>query len=226
VSDSADRPSGSPRREFDTRRGRDLKLGRLADHGAARYQFRVKGDPSYYVKLLTREGERTYWGKDLERAIMEAATNPKIGDLVGLRRVTREAVIVTSRQRDAAGRVTSQEERHAHRTRWVVEKVTFFAERARMARRVRDEQADMRESVRAHPELKSTFLSFRAAEEFATKTIPNAQDRERFLDLIRGAMASSIQKGEPLPTTSLRNRSPAPAAAPTAPTPKREDPTR
>lgn len=226
MSDSPGRLPGSPRRESDARRGRDLELGRLQDHGAARYQFRVKSDPSYYVKLLTRDGERTYWGKDLERAITEGSTRPKIGDLVGLRRVTREAVTVTSRQRDAQGRVISQQERHAHRTRWVVEKVSFFAERVKMARRVRDEQADLRESVRAHPELKSTFLSFRAAQEFAAKTIPDAQDRERFLELIRGAMASSIHKGEPLPTTSLRNRAPEPPAAQTAPTPKREDPTR
>jgi hypothetical protein len=39
-------------------------------------------------------------------------------------------------------------------------------------------------------------------------------------------MATSIHKGEPLPTTSLRNRTPEPAAASTAPTPKQEDPTR
>lgn len=224
--DSRDRPAGSPRRGPGARRGRDLELGRLQDHGAARYQFRAKADPSYYVKLLTRDGERTVWGKDLERAITEGTTRPKIGDLVGLRRVTREAVTVTSRQRDAEGRIISQEARHAHRTRWVVEKVSFFAERVKMARRVRDEQADLRESVRAHPELKSTFLSFRAAQEFAAKTIPDAQDRERFLDLIRGAMANSIHKGEPLPTTSLRSRSSDPAAAPTPPDRKRDDPVR
>jgi hypothetical protein len=88
-----------------------------------------------------------------------------------------------------------------------VEKVAFFAERARMARRLRDEQADVRQSVRAHPELKSTFLSQRAAEEFAAQRIADPQDRERFLELVRGAMATSIRKGEPLPSTSLRDRS-------------------
>ena len=107
----------------------------------------------------------------------------------------------------------------------MVEKVSFFAKRAQMARRLRDEQADVRESVRAHPELKSTFLTVRAAEEYAAKTIASPQDRERFLELIRGAIASSIHKGEPLPTTSLRNRtSEAPAVK--RRDPKREDPTR
>jgi hypothetical protein len=227
VADSDDRfDAGSRRRELNPRRGGQLLIGRLNDHGPANYQFRAKEDPSYYVKLLTSRGERILWGRDLERAVAEGETRPKIGDLIGARRIAREAVTVTSRQRDAEGRVIAQEERHAHRTRWVVEKVTFFAERARMARRLRDEQADVRESVRAHPELKSTFLSVRAAEEFAAKRISNPEDRERFLDLVRGAMAGSIRKGEPLPSTSLRTRSQEPPGPPRPGTPKREDPTR
>jgi hypothetical protein len=218
--------AGSPRREINPRRGVQLLIGRLKEHGPANYQFRAKEDPSYYVKLLTSRGERILWGRDLERAVTEGETRPRVGDLIGARRIAREAITVTSRQRDAEGRVVAQEERYAHRTRWVVEKVTFFAERARMARRLRDEQADVREAVRAHPELKSTFLSVRAAEEFAAKRISNPEDRERFLELVRGAMASSIHKGEPLPSTSLRSRPQVPSALPTPGAPKREDPTR
>jgi hypothetical protein len=225
VADSDDRlDAGSRRRELNPRRGGQLLIGRLKDHGPASYQFRAKEDPSYYVKLLTSRGERILWGKDLERAVTVGETRPKVGDLIGARRIAREAVTVTSRQRDADGRVIAQEERHAHRTRWVVEKVTFFAERARMARRLRDEQADIRESVRAHPELKSTFLSVRAAEEFAAKRISNPEDRQRFLELVRGAMAGSIRKGEPLPSTSLRSQES--SGPPTPGTPKRDDPTR
>ena len=207
------------------RRTEKLLIGRLKDHGIANYQFRTKQDPSYYVKLLTRSGERTLWGKDLQRALLEGETRPQVGELIGVRRIAREAVTITSRERDAEGRVIAQQERHAHRTRWVVETVSFFAERARMARRLRDEQADVRESVRAHPELKSTFLTVRAAEEYAAKTIANPEDRERFLQLIRGAIASSIHKGEPLPSTSLRDRT---TEIPTLKRrdPKREDPTR
>jgi hypothetical protein len=214
------------RRELNPRRTAELLIGRMTDHGRANYQFRSNDDPSYYVKLLTTRGEKTLWGKDLERAIQEGETQPKTGDLVGARRIRRESVTVTTRQRDSEGRVIAQEERHAHRTRWVVEKVTFFAERARLARRLRDAQADVRESVRAHPELKSTFLSVRAAEEFAASRISNSEDRQRFLELVRGAIASSIRKGEPLPSTALRNRTQEPAATPRARDPKREDPTR
>jgi hypothetical protein len=227
VPNSDDRfDAGSRRRELNPRRGGQLLIGRLKEHGPANYQFRAKEDPSYYMKLLTSRGDRILWGKDLQRAVTEGETRPKIGDLIGARRIAREAVTVTSRQRDPEGRVIAQEERHAHRTRWVVEKVSFFAERARMARRLRDEQADVRESVRAHPELKSTFLSVRAAEEFAAKRISNPEDRERFLELVRGAMAGSIRKGEPLPSTSLRTRSQELSGPPRPDTRKREDPTR
>lgn len=220
------RDTQSRRRELDSRLAAEPVIGRMTDHGRANYQFRSNEDASYYVKLLTSRGEKTLWGKDLERAIREGETLPKTGDLVGARRIRREAVTITARKRDSEGRVIAQEERHAHRTRWVVEKVTFFAERARLARRLRDEQVDVRESVRAHPELKSIFLSVRAAEEFAASRISNSQDRQRFLELVRGAIAKSIRKGEPLPSTALRNRTEDPVITPRARDSKREDPTR
>jgi hypothetical protein len=218
---------GLNRRDLSTRRGGQLLIGRLKDHGSANYQFRAREDPSYYVKLLTSRGERTLWGKDLERAIKEGETQPRAGDLIGARRIRREAVTVTKRERDPEGRILSQEEHHAHRTRWVVEKVSFFAERARLARRLRDEQTDVRAAVRERPELRSTFLSVRAAEEFAARRIADPKDRERFLELVKGAMASSIQKGEPLPSVSLR-RSPGKDAppAPSSSDRRREEPTR
>lgn len=221
------RPAGNVARRADLTRRRSgaLLVGRLKEHGQANYQFRANQDASYYLKLLTSRGERTLWGKDLERALRDADTQPRIGDLVGARRAGREAVTVTARRRDAEGRIVSQDEHHAHRTSWVVEKVKFFADRAKLARRVRDEQADVRESVRAHPELKSAFLSVRAAEEFAAQRIADPKDRERFLELVRGALAGSIQKGEPLPSVRLRDQSrePAPAKAPDR---KRDGPVR
>ncbi len=201
--DAADGRSG-------TRRLGELVIGRLAAHGEANYQFRSGEDPSYYLRLLTSQGEKVLWGKDLARAVRDGETQPKTGDLVGARRVAREAVTLVSRQRDADGSVVRQQEQLAHRTRWVVEKVTFFAERSRLARQVREDHIDVREAVRAHPELKSTFLSVRAAEEFAKQSIQNPKDRAKFLELVKGALAGSIQKGEPLPGVNLRKQKEAP----------------
>jgi hypothetical protein len=208
-------------KQFTSRRAGELLIGRLKDHGAANYQFRAKEDPSYYLRVITSRGERTLWGKDLARAIIEGQTKPEKGDLIGARRIRRESVTITTRATDQDGAVTTTEQR-GYRTRWVVEKVQFFAERARLARRLRDEQLDIKESVREHPELKSTFLSIRAAEEFAAARIKDPKDRERFLGLVKGAMVGSIRKGEPLPAVRLRDpESKAPATSP-----KREEPTR
>jgi hypothetical protein len=220
----------APRQNRDSTRpsrGGQLLIGRLTEHGRAHYQFRAGEDLSYYLKLLTSQGERVLWGKDLERALATGETKPRVGDLVGARRVARRAVTITTRERDAQGRVLRQEEHHAHRTRWVVEKVKFFAERARIARQLREEQLDVREAVRAHPELKSTFLSIRAAEAFADQRIADPKDRERFLELVRGAMAGSIRKGAPLPSVKLQDSRAHSGRTPTKLVPtKREEPTR
>lgn len=220
-------PWGTTTREFRPTRGGTLLIGRLVEHGAAPYQFRTDENLSYYVKILSSGGPKTLWGKDLARALESGETRPKVGDLIGARRSGREAVTVTARRRSPEGRVILQESQHAHRTRWVVETVQFFAHRARLARRLRDEQRDVRETVREHPELKSTFLSVRAAEDFAARRIADPKDRERFLALMREAMAASIQKGEPLPTIPLRSRSQTqdwPTAIPKPP--QRDEPAR
>jgi hypothetical protein len=218
--------SRSVTRETRPTRGGSLLIGRLTEHGRANYQFRTDENPSYYVKLLTSRGAKTLWGKDLERALASGETRPKVGDLIGARRVAREAVTVVARRRVAGGRIVTEEAHHAHRTRWVVEKVKFFAERARLARRLRDEQADVRETVRAHPELKSSFLSVRAAQEFAARRIADPKDRERFISLMREAMAASIHKGEPLPEVRMRDPSRAEEVTKMPRTIRPDDPTR
>lgn len=184
-----------------------LTVGRLVEHGPANYQFRESESPSYFLRVITITGERVLWGKDLERAIKEAQSKPKIGDQIAARPVKSESVTIMERRRDADGRVVSQSEKHARRNQWVVEKAKFYADRQRLARRLRDSQLEARETVREHPELKSTFLSIQAAQEFANQRIKNPEDRERFLVQLRAVMSASIQKGEPLPEVRLRERS-------------------
>jgi|SRR5579859_4102383 len=190
------------------RRDEQIVVGRFREHGRAPYQFRNREDPSYYVKILTNRGERILWGKDLERAIAQSATRIKVGDLIGARRIGGKTVAITTRQRDAEGRMV-ESTRPARRHRWVVEKVQFFAERAKLARRVRDDQIDARKEVARRPELVSTFLSLRGAQGIAERRIADPKDRERFLALVREAMANSIKKGEPLPAVRIRDESPA-----------------
>src|SRR5258708_32412411 len=139
------------------RRDEPIVVGRFQEHGTAPYQFLAREDPSYYLKILTNRGERILWGKDLERAIAQSATHIKVGDVIGARRIGAEIVAVSTRQRDAEGQMR-ESTRPARRHRWVVEKVPFFAERAKLARRVRDDQIDARKEVDRRPGLVSTCL--------------------------------------------------------------------
>jgi hypothetical protein len=201
-------------------------VGRLQEHGRAPYLFRAGEDLSYYVRIITTGGVKTLWGKDLERAIRSGVTKPQPGDMIGARRTVREAVTLVDRQRDRQGNVKAQSEHHAHRFRWEVEKLQFFADRARRARLARDAQMTTREAVRRQPELRSTFLSLRAAEQLAERRIANPQDREKFLSMVREAMDASTQRGEPIPDIPLRQKKQSDRPIPAPRKRTREDPTR
>jgi putative DNA primase/helicase len=169
-----------------------LIVGRLVEHGPARYQFREDQALSYFMKLQTERGSRVLWGKDLPRALTSSQTKVAVGDVVGARRVGRESVTVLNQQRDAEGRVVSRHEQQAHRNQWVVEKTRFFTERARVARQLRDGQLDARETLRVAPELKDTFTTLHAAAELAAAKIQHPEDREKFMDLLRERLAQPV----------------------------------
>ena len=192
------------------RRGGELVVGRLVAHGAANYEFRADQAPSYYLKLLTNRGERVIWGKGLQSALETSPARPKLGDVIGAQRTGRTPVQVNSQDK--------------FKTVWEIDTPAVFVARARRARLIRDGQTDAREAVRAHPELKSTFLSLRSAEELAAQRIANPKDREKFLSLVREAIAGSIKRGEPLPEVRLRDRDK--ESPPTSAVPKPDDPTR
>lgn len=208
------------------RLGRTI-AGRLEAHGRADYGFQADTTPSYYLKVLTNSGLKTLWGVDLERALLASATQPKLGDQIGARRVGREAVTLVDRTRPADVHV--HPERRVYRARWEVEKIGFLVERAQRARLVRDAQLDARAASRSHPELRSAFLSLRAAEEVAARRIKDPRDRERFLSLLREAIGESVRRGEPLPDVRLRKQS-ATAREEASPAPRtereRDEPTR
>jgi hypothetical protein len=182
-----------------------LIVGRLASHGAANYQFRADQSPSYYLKVVTNRSVEVLWGKDLARALSASRAQPKIGSVIGVRRSGYDTITIPER-RDDAGRVT-ETRRLVQRNRWIIESPEFFTERARLARRVRDAQQDARSAVKNHPELASTYLSLRGAQEIADRRIKDPQDRERFVALVREAIARSINYGAPLPTVELRDPS-------------------
>jgi len=196
-------------------------------HGRAPYQNRPDQDLSYFVRILTNRGkQRTFWGKDLDRAVNQGETRPKIGDLIGVRRIAREPITRMETQRDAQGRVIDEAERQGFRARWQVETVQFFSERARRARLVRDAQVDVSRAVRADPALRSSFMSIGTAEKYAAQTFKDPHERERFMTHLREVLAGSIHRGEPVPDVRMRDRQQTPERQPAAPPKRRDEPTR
>jgi hypothetical protein len=179
--------------------------GKLVEHGRDTYRHAPKEEPSYFVRIETREGRREIWGKDLERAITQSLTQPQVGDEVVLQKTGRDLVTVKRMDWDDKGRLTGQKDVETHRNRWVIEKTDFFAERAQAAQVVRDSTIDPRTAVREHPELAGTYLNLRAAE-LAAERLRDPEDRRRFVALLRSALADEIERGEPLQPVRLRER--------------------
>ena len=192
------------------RAGRELIVGRLVDHGRENYRFDPHEPMSYFVEIKTREGKRTIWGKDLERAMAQSLTQPQVGEEIALRKTGAESVTVHRRERDEAGRVIAERDMGAQRNRWAVEKREFFEARAAAAEVVRNPVIDRRRVARSHPELVGTLLQLRAAE-LAARKIRDPEDQKKFVEMVRGALADSVERGDPLQPVRLRDR---PARAP------------
>ena len=71
---------------------------------------------------------------------------------------------------------------------------------------MRNPSVGAREAVRDHPELAGTYLYLKAAEEVARQKIRDPQDQRRFVETVRGALADSVARGDPLAAVRLRDR--------------------
>jgi hypothetical protein len=183
---------------------RERIVGRLLDHGKDAYRHDPNEDPSYFVRLQTREGPREIWGKDIERAVAKSLTQPQRGEEVVLQRTGRDAVTVQRPEKDAEGNLQPKAV-EVFRNRWVIEKREFFEQRAAAAQIVRNERIAPREAVREHPELAGTYLNLRAAD-LAARGLRDPQDQRRFVAQVRRALADDIERGEPLQPVRLRGR--------------------
>lgn len=96
--------------------GHRIESGKLVEHGPAKYKFDPDEKDSYYVKLDTGKGEKTVWGKDLERAI--TAGKFKQGDPVSLEFKGAKDVVVDANIRDKAGKVVGTQPVEAQLNKW------------------------------------------------------------------------------------------------------------
>jgi putative DNA primase/helicase len=185
-----------------------VQAGRLVDHGTANYQFDRHAALSYFVKLETPEGERTLWGKDLERALERSLSRASIGQEVVVRQLGAKPVTIIRPIRDEAGRIIERAEVQTHLNRWSVEQADFIRERAQVAAIVRDPSIDARAGTAKRPELAGTYTELHAAKLIARELFTHPADRERFVTRVREAIADEIERGEPLGAPRIKSRAP------------------
>lgn len=201
-----DTPTSADERGADRTRPA-VTYGTLLAHGAENYKLNPHEDLSYFVKLKTDDGrEQTLWGLDLERAIHQSKTQPRIGDRIGIAYRGEKTVTITKREHDTEGRLLSERPTKTHRNEWIVEAERFFHDREQLAAVVRDASIDSGRASDRHPELSGTYVALKGTELYAERHIPDAHDRKRFLQLMRRTMAKEIARGDPLYAPALRDR--------------------
>jgi len=204
--------TGEPARPASDR----LVTGVLVDHGAAPHGFDPKASRSYFITVRTERGERTLWGQELERALVQSRTQPKLGDPIGIRENGIDPLSVVVRERNAEGQVRTVTRLDTPRGHWIIERREFFDERAAAAEALRDARASRREVIRNHPDLAGAYWALDAAAKVAEEKIRDPGSRERFLKLVRESLAYATERGEPLPVARKRAQE-TQAADPAAP---------
>lgn len=179
--------------------------GTLLEHGRAPYQDNADNAMSYFARIRTTSGERKVWGVDLERALRESVSAPRLGDDVIVRQMRAEPVTVKVVER-GEGDVVRETSQTVLRNRWSVETQEFVNERREASERIRDSSLDPKEVVRSRPDLAGAYLAVRGAEVIAQTKIPHPEDQTKFVDLVRTAIADRVERGEPMPKVKLRVR--------------------
>jgi hypothetical protein len=175
-----------------------LVTGVLVKHGRAPYGFQRGAEPSYFLTLNTERGERTLWGRGLERAMAQSRTQPQLGEAVGVRENGISPMTVVMRERNARGEIVTVNRADTPRGHWVIERRDWFDERLAAAEALRDGRVSRREAIRNHPELLGAYWALESAGKVAEARIRNPESRERFVQLVREALAHAIERGEPI----------------------------
>ena len=200
---SNEQPSSS-RHERRPDRSDGRLSGRLLEHGAAHYKFDPDGALSYYVKLRTANGDRTLWGVDLERALVESESRVQVGDTVMIENRGAERVKVKVPQRDPSGSLVGERLIETRRNRWLIESPAWFEQRAEAAAALREGRASDVELVRRHKGLANAVTALWLGRQFAERRIEDVDDRERWVAAVRERLAESLERGDTVSVPMLK----------------------
>lgn len=99
-------------------KAKDGVVGKVMACGMAPYHFDENNDPTAYIKLRTKTGTQTFWGKELAGLMRETRVQP--GKMVTLQWLGKEAVVVKVPHKNEQGVTTHFEDKNAHRNQWAL----------------------------------------------------------------------------------------------------------
>lgn len=170
-------------------------VGVLVAAAAAPYRFDPQERLSFYVMVRTEVGDRTVWGTDLERALAESASQPRVGASVVLTHQGTTAVDVRVPQRDEAGDMVGEKKIVAQRARWGIETIEHMRSLQQAAEMIRGGEPVAQEHLAVQPNLAAAAAGIRLAEQYAERTTSDGPSRQRLVQAIRERLAEAVAQG-------------------------------
>lgn len=208
-SNSSLHPHEEPQdRRFERGGPRSPVRGMLVAAAAAPYQFDPAQRMSFYVMVRAETGARTIWGTDLERALAESASQPRIGDQVVLTQLGTRPVNVRVAARNAEGELVGEKKIVAQRAWWSIETSDHLRAMEHHAMRIRTGEL-LSDAARGRPpELPTVAADLKLAEQYAQRVTRDPFSQQRLVELIRERIAEALMQGRAI---HLPDRLPRPA---------------
>jgi hypothetical protein len=172
--------------------------GVLVGAAAAPYQFHPEQRMSFYVKVRTEVGERTIWGADLERALAESESQPRIGDPIVLTQRGTHPVNLRVPARNEAGDLIGEREIVAQRARWSIETPEHMRDLRQQAHLLRTGEILAEASLDTTVTLATAAASLKLADQYARRVTVDRPSQERLVEAIRERMAAAVEQGHTL----------------------------
>ncbi|EPP3958111.1 LPD7 domain-containing protein [Klebsiella pneumoniae] len=113
--------NASDTQKEDKTAGESWEKGVIVAHGRAKYEWKDDESMNYFVTLKNEHGEKTLWGKDLERAVKDAGVDTE--RLVTVRKLGFVDVEVNAPVRDESNKIVRYETIQTKRNEWEVKPV-------------------------------------------------------------------------------------------------------
>ncbi|HFK5612605.1 TPA: LPD7 domain-containing protein [Enterobacter hormaechei subsp. steigerwaltii] len=113
--------NASDTQKEDKATGEPWEKGVIVAHGRAKYEWKEDESMNYFVTLKNEHGEKTLWGKDLERAVKDAGVDTE--RLVTVRKLGFVDVEVNAPVRDESNKIVRYETIQTKRNEWEVKPV-------------------------------------------------------------------------------------------------------